>query len=304
MAATSIDTSPASGPAANGRSSHVDAPPAPTVLSVSGLSKTYATAGGPALAISDVSFELRAGEFVSIVGPSGCGKSTLLNCVSGLLDPTTGDVLVDGRPVRGGPPENMSIVFQDYSRSLFQWFSVEKNVALPLLHSRMSRAEQREQVRRMLADVHLPEGVHKRYPWQLSGGMQQRVAIARSLVSHPEILLMDEPFASVDAQTRMSLEDLVLELWAAWHKSILFVTHDIDEAVYLSDRVIVLSKGPSMVKAVIDIPLPRPRQQLETKRMPEFASLRSSILELVLDQPAGQADVDADGSPAPMLDAQ
>ena len=285
MAATSIDTTSTSGPAANGRGSHVDASLAPTVLSVSGLSKTYATAGGPALAISDVGFELRAGEFVSIVGPSGCGKSTLLNCVSGLLEPTTGDVFVDGRPVRGGPPQNMSIVFQDYSRSLFQWFSVEKNVALPLLHSGMSRAEQRQKVRRMLDDVHLPEGVLKRYPWQLSGGMQQRVAIARSLVSHPEILLMDEPFASVDAQTRMSLEDLVLELWAAWHKSILFVTHDIDEAVYLSDRVIVLSTGPSVVKAVIDIPLPRPREQLATKGMAEFAVLRTNILELVLDSP-------------------
>jgi NitT/TauT family transport system ATP-binding protein len=263
------------------------------VLAVSGLSKSYQTASGSTVAIEHVGFDVHAGEFVSIVGPSGCGKTTLMNCIAGLLDPTAGEVTVDGRPVRGGPPANMSIVFQDYSRSLFQWFSVERNVMLPLLHSGQSRAERREQARRMLADVHLPEAARKRYPWQLSGGMQQRVAIARSLVSHPEILLMDEPFASVDAQTRMSLEDLVLELWAAWHKSILFVTHDIDEAVYLSDRVVVLSKGPSVVKAVIDIPLPRPRQQLETKQLPEFTSLRSAILSLVLDQPdhGSMADV-------------
>jgi len=295
---TSIDAAP--GQTAVDAAAAEPAVPAP-VLSVAGLSKSYVSANVPALAIADVGFEVRPGEFVSIVGPSGCGKSTLLNCISGLLEPTSGQVTVNGRTVAGGPPENMSIVFQDYSRSLFQWFSVERNVMLPLLHSGLSRAEQRKQARRILADVHLPEAANSRYPWQLSGGMQQRVAIARSLVSHPEILLMDEPFASVDAQTRMSLEDLVQELWAAWNKSILFVTHDIDEAVYLSDRVVVLSKGPSTVKAVIDIPLPRPRRQLETKQLPEFAALRSQILTLVLDQPAD--DVARLGAPdRPALD--
>jgi NitT/TauT family transport system ATP-binding protein len=262
------------------------------ILAVKDLTKTYASPEGPVLALGNISVEVRPGELVSIVGPSGCGKSTMLNCIAGLLEPTGGTVLVDNKPVRKGPPENMSVVFQDYSRSLFQWFSVEKNIGLPLLHSGLSRAEQKEKVKRMLADVRLPEGVGKRYPWQLSGGMQQRVAIARGLVSHPEILLMDEPFASVDAQTRMSLEDLVLELWAAWHKSILFVTHDIDEAVYLSDKVIVLSKGPSHVKAVIEIDLPRPREQLETKRLPRFTELRTQILELILDEKAPTEGVD------------
>jgi NitT/TauT family transport system ATP-binding protein len=254
------------------------------ILQVRGLTKSYPSPQGPVLALGNIDVEVRPGELVSIVGPSGCGKSTLLNCIAGLLEPSGGSVTIDGKAVRNGPPENMSVVFQDYSRSLFQWYTVEKNVSLPLLRTGLSRADQKDKVRRILADVRLPDTVGKRYPWQLSGGMQQRVAIARGLVSHPEIMLMDEPFASVDAQTRMSLEDLVLELWAAWNKSILFVTHDIDEAVYLSDRVIVLSKGPSVVKAVIDIPLPRPRRQLETKRLREFSELRSQVLELVLDQ--------------------
>ena len=261
--------------------------PAVPILQVRGLTKSYPSPQGPVLALGNIDVEVRPGELVSIVGPSGCGKSTLLNCIAGLLESTGGSVTVDGKAVRGGPPENMSVVFQDYSRSLFQWYSVEKNVGLPLMHSKLSKAERQAKVERMLADVRLPDGVGSRYPWQLSGGMQQRVAIARGLISHPEIVLMDEPFASVDAQTRMSLEDLVLDLWSAWHKSILFVTHDIDEAVYLSDRVVVLSKGPSHVKAVIDIPLPRPRRQLETKRLPEFGELRTRVLELVLDEVPG-----------------
>ena len=257
------------------------------ILQVRGLTKSYPSKTGPALAITSVDVDVNRGEFVSIVGPSGCGKSTLLNCIAGLLKPSGGVVSVSGVPVGDQPPDNMSVVFQDYSRSLFQWFTVEKNVALPLRRSGKSRTTKRQEVERMLGDVGLSADVKTRYPWQLSGGMQQRVAIARGLISRPEILLMDEPFASVDAQTRMSLEDLVLRLWDQWKKSILFVTHDIDEAIYVSDRVVVLTKGPSSVRAVIDVPLPRPRSQLDTRRLPEFAELRSQVLELVLEADPG-----------------
>ncbi|MEO6156049.1 MAG: ATP-binding cassette domain-containing protein, partial [Ilumatobacteraceae bacterium] len=145
--------------------------PSVPILSVSGLTKSFAAAKGSVMAIGNIDVEVYPGELVSIVGPSGCGKSTLMNCIAGLLEPSGGTVLVDGRPVRKGPPENMSIVFQDYSRSLFQWFSVEKNVGLPLIHSKLPKSEQRAKVRRMLEDVRLPDGVGKRYPWQLSGGM-------------------------------------------------------------------------------------------------------------------------------------
>ena len=260
-----------------------EARPTPPILQVRGLTKSYPSKTGPALAITSVDVDVNRGEFVSIVGPSGCGKSTLLNCIAGLLKPSGGTVSVSGVAVGDRPPDNMSVVFQDYSRSLFQWFTVEKNVALPLRRSGKPRSTKRQEVERMLGDVGLSPEVKTRYPWQLSGGMQQRVAIARGLISRPEILLMDEPFASVDAQTRMSLEDLVLRLWDQWKKSILFVTHDIDEAIYVSDRVVVLTKGPSSVRAVIDVPLPRPRSQLDTRRMPEFAELRSQVLELVLE---------------------
>ena len=263
--------------------------PTPPMLRVRGLTKSYPSKTGPALAITSVDVDVHRGEFVSIVGPSGCGKSTLLNCIAGLLKPSGGSVSVSGVAVGDEPPANMSVVFQDYSRSLFQWFTVEKNVGLPLRRSGKSRSVKRQEVDRMLEDVGLRADVKSRYPWQLSGGMQQRVAIARGLISRPEILLMDEPFASVDAQTRMSLEDLVLRLWKQWNKSILFVTHDIDEAIYVSDRVVVLTKGPSSVRAVIDVPLPRPRSQIETRRLPEFAELRSQVLELVLEADPGAA---------------
>lgn len=268
-----------------------DSPTLP-ILQVRGLTKSYPSKAGPALAITSVDVDVQRGEFVSIVGPSGCGKSTLLNCIAGLLKPTGGSVSVSGVAVGDQPPDNMSVVFQDYSRSLFQWFTVEKNIALPLRRSGKSRSTKREEVTRILEDVGLSPDVRTRYPWQLSGGMQQRVAIARGLISRPEILLMDEPFASVDAQTRMSLEDLVLRLWQQWKKSILFVTHDIDEAIYVSDRVVVLTKGPSSVRAVIDVPLPRPRSQLDTRRLPEFAELRSQVLELVLEGDPGTRGVE------------
>ena len=209
------------------------------MLEIKNLSKTYGTGATATHAVGNVSFSIEEGEFVCVVGPSGCGKTTLLKCIAGLLRPSAGEVLLRGSRVTG-PPEQMALVFQEYSRSLMPWMSVRNNVLLPLRHKKLSRAERRSLVEDALGAVGLV-GFMDRYPWQLSGGMQQRVAIARALAYQPQILLMDEPFASVDAQTRGDLEDLVLQVRDEFGITILFVTHDIDESVYLSDRVVALT---------------------------------------------------------------
>jgi NitT/TauT family transport system ATP-binding protein len=233
------------------------------MLHVEHLKKSY----GETEAIGDVSFDVQAGELVCVVGPSGCGKTTLLKCISGLLEPTSGTVRVDG---------NLALVFQEYSRSLFPWMTVRQNVAFPLRRKKMDKRDRRELVEQSLASVGL-EHTLNRYPWQLSGGMQQRVAIARALAFKPQILLMDEPFASVDAQTRADLEDLVLEVRRNYEVTIVFVTHDIDESVYLSDRIVVLGPSPTSVQEVLEVPLGQPRDQVQTKERPEFAQLRAHV---------------------------
>jgi NitT/TauT family transport system ATP-binding protein len=233
------------------------------MLHVEHLNKAYGTVE----AIHDVSFEVGAGELVCVVGPSGCGKTTLLRCISGLLEPSAGHVHADG---------TLALVFQEYSRSLFPWMTVRQNVAFPLRRKRMNKAQVRSIVEETLASVGL-EHTLDRYPWQLSGGMQQRVAIARALAFKPQLLLMDEPFASVDAQTRADLEDLVLEVRRHYEVTIVFVTHDIDESVYLSDRIVVLTPAPTTVREIVDVPLGQPRDQVQTKERPEFAQLRAHI---------------------------
>ena len=258
------------------------APPLPSsrpVLEIKSLSKTYGTGATATPAVGNVSFSIDEGEFVCVVGPSGCGKTTLLKCIAGLLRPSAGEVLLRGRPVTG-PPEQMALVFQEYSRSLMPWMSVRSNVLLPLRHKKLSKAERRSLVEDALGAVGLV-GFMDRYPWQLSGGMQQRVAIARALAYQPQILLMDEPFASVDAQTRGDLEDLVLRVRDEFGITILFVTHDIDESVYLSDRVIVLTHAPTEVKEVIAVALPKPRDQIATKELADFAQLRAHVYRLI-----------------------
>ncbi|MER7130063.1 ABC transporter ATP-binding protein [Streptosporangium saharense] len=249
------------------------------LLRAEALAKTYHTPAGAHEAVRDVTFDVHAGEVVSIVGPSGAGKTTLLRILAGLLAPTSGRVLLSGVPVEG-PPQGAALVFQDYSRSLLPWLSVLGNVTLPLRSARVPRAEAADRARQALASVGL-EGKEKLRPRELSGGMQQRVSIARALAYQPRLLLMDEPFASVDAQTRMDLEDLVLPLREQYGMTIVTVTHDIDEAVYLSDRVVVLSPPPSVVSAVVDIPLPAPRSQTATKEDPRFGRLRHRVLDLV-----------------------
>ena len=249
------------------------------LLEINSLGKTYGTGETATHAVGEVTFGVEDGEFVCVVGPSGCGKTTLLKCVAGLLAPTHGDVVLRGRRVTA-PPAEMALVFQEYTRSLMPWTSVRNNVLLPLRHKKLSRGERSRLVEESIGSVGLTRFLD-RYPWQLSGGMQQRVAIARALAYQPSVLLMDEPFASVDAQTRGDLEDLVLRLRDEYGITILFVTHDIDESVYLADRVVVLTHSPTVVKEMVPVDLPRPRDQLATKELAEFAQLRAHVYRLI-----------------------
>ena len=264
------------------------------MLEIKNLGKTYVTGETTTHAIGNVSFAVNEGEFVCVVGPSGCGKTTLLKCIGGLLAPSEGEVSLRGKIVTS-PPEEMALVFQEYSRSLFPWMSVRGNVMLPLRHKSLPRGERDRLVDDALTEVGLA-GFVDRYPWQLSGGMQQRVAIARALAYQPSVLLMDEPFASVDAQTRDDLEDLVLQVRKDYGVTILFVTHDIDESVYLADRIVVLTHAPTEVKEVVPVGLGPERDQIATKELPEFAQLRTHVYRLIKRERSGDelgvADLD------------
>ncbi|MET9869061.1 ABC transporter ATP-binding protein [Streptomyces sp. NPDC006386] len=249
------------------------------MLDVHGLRKVYEGSGRRTEAVRDLTFTVEAGELVCLVGPSGCGKTTLLKCVGGLLAPTSGEVRIAGRRV-DGPPPGTAFVFQEYGRSLFPWMRVGQNVELPLKQKKLSRDRRRALVADALESVGLADAAGA-YPWQLSGGMQQRVAIARALAYEPEVLLMDEPFAAVDAQTRADLEDLVRRLWRERGITILFVTHDIDEAVYLGERVLVLSASPTVVQEQLKVDLPAERDQVHTRVSPRFAELRTRVYEQI-----------------------
>ena len=262
--------------------------PAP-VLQVQDLHMSYGRGDKLARILAGVDFEVQQGEFVCVVGPSGSGKTTLLRCVAGLQAPTAGRTVLEGDPVVG-PPEKLAVVFQDYSRSLLPWMNVARNVELPL-ERKYGRAERGRIAEEALASVGLA-GKGELYPWQLSGGMQQRAAIARGLAYQPDILLMDEPFAAVDAQTRVELEDLVLRVREQYDMTVLFVTHDIDEAVYLSDRVIVLSGAPTSVTEDLRVDLPRPRHQIHTKALPRYAELRNHVFTLI-QEAKSHASVDS-----------
>jgi NitT/TauT family transport system ATP-binding protein len=237
--------------------------------------------------LKDINFDVRSGEFVCIVGPSGVGKTTLLRCLSGLQGPSSGSVRFNGAQVTG-PPRELALVFQDYSRSLLPWASVIDNVALPLRAGGMRKKAAAAAARAALGEVGLAGADPAAYPWQLSGGMQQRVAIARALAYQPSIVLMDEPFASVDAQTRADLEDLVRRLQVDLGLTVLLVTHDIDEAVYLSDRIVALSGSPAGVAEVVEVDLGPARDQLDTKLLPRFAELRAHVYRLIRGGRAGQ----------------
>jgi NitT/TauT family transport system ATP-binding protein len=238
-------------------------------------------------ALQDVNLEVAEGELLSIVGPSGCGKSTLLRSIAGLIRPAQGRVVLNGAQI-DDVPDNLAVVFQDYSRSLLPWLSVRDNVALPLRRRGKPKAERRAAAEAALATVGL-SGADGMYPWQLSGGMQQRVSIARALAYRPALLLMDEPFGSVDAQTREDLEDLILQVRGDG-MTILLVTHDIDESVYVGDRVAVLSRAPGTVIADLQVDLPAKRDQITTRELPKFVHLRAEVGRLVRGgAPANQA---------------
>jgi NitT/TauT family transport system ATP-binding protein len=264
------------------------------VLEVVKLSHVYGRGRDEHPALDGVSLDVGAGELVGIVGTSGCGKSTLLRAIAGLIRPTAGEIRLNGRPVTG-VPDDLAVVFQDYSRSLLPWLTVRGNVMFPLRGRGRDRAARRSAALDALAAVGL-EGAAAKYPWQLSGGMQQRVAIARALAYRPSLLLMDEPFGSVDAQTREDLEDLLLRVRGADPMTILLVTHDIDESVYVGDRVVVLSRAPGRVVADLPVDLPSPRDQIVTRQLPEFVRLRAEVGRLVRGQSVpGDAQVTQQG---------
>ncbi|MGC0239452.1 ABC transporter ATP-binding protein [Arthrobacter sp. SD76] len=251
----------------------------PVRLTISDLSKTYGTGSAANEVLRGITFDVHVGEFVCLVGPSGAGKTTLLRCLTRLMPSTTGQVLLDGEKLTG-PSSKISIVFQEYTRSLMPWMTAEKNVALALTNRKLPRTEVRRLSREALASVGLA-GSETKYPWQMSGGMQQRVAIARALITEPEVLVMDEPFASIDAQTRLELEDLTLELQRSRNMTVMLVTHDIDEAVYLSDRIVVLSKNPATVQEIVNVDLGAERDQFTTRESHRFGELRSHVLGLI-----------------------
>ena len=262
-------------------------PSAVPAVRIAGLQQTFTVNGTSRHVLDGVDLEVRTGETVCVVGHSGTGKSTLLRCVAGLQNPSGGQVEVSGRAV-DGPPDGLAVVFQDYGRSLMPWLRIRENVTLPLRRSLSSKARN-ERAAEALAAVGL-HGVERLYPWQVSGGMQQRVAIARALAYQPQVLLMDEPFASVDAQTRADLEDLVVRIAAESGLTLMIVTHDIDEAVYLGDRVVVLAGSPARIAADLTVDLPPGRDQLTSKAEPEFLRLRGEVMSLIRRETASIAE--------------
>ena len=250
-----------------------------TVLDARDLVKSYGTGPEALRILGGISFSVKKGEFVSVVGPSGCGKTTLLFALAGLHGVDQGTVTFQGRPVTA-PPIGIAVVFQDYSRSLFPWKTNIDNVMFGMARTGFSKAEKRDRAEELLGAVGLADFTGK-FPWQLSGGMQQRVAIARGLASQSELLLLDEPLAAVDAQTRADMQDLVRELAERFEQTCVLVTHDVEEAVYMADRVVVLSRRPTVVDHEIIIDLPRQRDQLETREHPNFLAARHDVMSRI-----------------------
>jgi NitT/TauT family transport system ATP-binding protein len=248
-------------------------------IEVKNFALSYETLDGAVDAVTDTNIQVNPGEFVSIVGPSGCGKSTLLNAVAGFLKPTAGTVTVDGEAVNG-PSAERGMVFQQYS--LFPWKTVRENVEFGLKMRGMPRS-QRERAARTLLGLAGLEAFEKHYPERLSGGMKQRVGIVRALATGPKILLLDEPFGALDAQTRVIMQQILTNMWQRLKISVLFVTHDIDEAIFLSDRVYCMTARPGSIKAEIPIPLERPRQQAMMMSS-EFLGLRRTLMSLIREE--------------------
>jgi NitT/TauT family transport system ATP-binding protein len=240
---------------------------------VDGIGKRFEGANGPVQALNGISFDVAEGEFVCIVGPSGCGKTTLFRIIAGLEPPTTGRVTLDGARV-DGPSTDLGLVFQEYH--LFPWRTVSGNVGFGLEQSGFGTAERERRVRELLELVGL-DGFADAYPRDLSGGMKQRVALARALAVDPSLLLMDEPFGAVDAQTKKMLQDELLDIWRETGKTILFVTHDVEEAVKLADRVVVMAKEPGRIREVVDVDIERPRERSDDA----FGDTYQRLLDLI-----------------------
>ena len=259
----------------------------PVVLDVEQLTRRFQRPdGGEMTAVQDLTFRAHRREFMCILGPSGCGKSTLLRLLAGLDQPTSGRVLLDGREVQGPGPDR-GVVFQGYT--LFPWLTVKQNVMFGLKIRGTSEGEAEREARQWLDLVGLAKSADL-YPMQLSGGMKQRVAIARALANNPRILLMDEPFGALDAQTRCQMQSHLLQIWRNVEITILFITHDIDEALYLADRILVLKANPGRINELIEVPVPRPRS-VDQFTSPEFIATKARIEELI--HPKLQAPTDA-----------
>lgn len=257
----------------------------PVVLSVRSLHKTFPTPGGSVTALKDVSFDVYRREFMCVIGPSGCGKSTLIRILAGLEDSSSGQVLLDGNPVSGPGPDR-GMVFQSYT--LFPWLTVKQNVMFGPRMAGQKGAAVEGEARQWIDLVGLSR-FENSYPHQLSGGMKQRVAIARALANRPRILLMDEPFGALDAQTRCQMQSYLLQIWKNLDITILFITHDLDEAAYLSDRILVLKANPGEVNEIIEVPVPRPRTPAQFVS-PEFIATKYRIDHLIHPETAAETD--------------
>ncbi len=263
-------------------------------LTIERLTKQFSAHGRAAC--KDISLAIGRKEFVALIGPSGCGKSTLLHIVAGLSAATAGTIRLKGEVTTNPRPE-MMYVFQQYTKSIFPWKTVLENVCLGIKYRNPAPKAAIEEVGRAQLKLVGLASYADYYPYQLSGGMQQRVAIARALARRPEILLMDEPFSALDAMMRVELQDLLLSLWKDLGLTIVFVTHDLDEALYVAQRVVMLSASPGSVAEVVDVPLPYPRNQIETRRAPVYLELRAHLYDLMVKQVMiGRAEVSGTAS--------
>jgi NitT/TauT family transport system ATP-binding protein len=251
----------------------------PVKVSIKDLVRKFNTRNGEVVALNGVSLDIKENEFVCVVGPSGCGKSTILNIVSGLLEPTSGTVICNGRPIKGTSSER-GVVFQQYA--LFPWLTVRKNIEFGLKLQKKSKKEIREITDKYLKIVDLQDFADS-YPKELSGGMKQRVAIARAYAVNPEILLMDEPFGALDAQTRTQLQSELLLTWEQEKKTCMFITHDIDEAIILAQRVVIMSARPGRIKEIVNVNIPYPRDQ-KTKMSKEFMDIKNYVWSQVYEE--------------------
>ncbi|OZI78393.1 ABC transporter ATP-binding protein [Bordetella genomosp. 2] len=255
-------------------------------ISFRNVAVDYPTADGPMRVLDGIDLDIRQGEFVSVIGPSGCGKTTMMNIVAGFVQPTEGEVLLDGKPVRGPGPDR-GVIFQEYG--VFPWLTVKENIAfgLTLRANRVERAERDEICQRYMSLMGLADFANH-HPKHLSGGMRQRLALARAYAVKPQFLLMDEPFGALDAQTRSAMQDLLLQVLLAEDKTVMLITHSVEEAIYLSSRIVVVTARPARIRTVIDVPFGYPRAE-NLHEDPRFGELRSQIRSLVMEEYARQA---------------